>query len=158
MRWFTYLCAQSLQSCPSLCDSVDCSPPSSSVHGIVQARILEWVAMPSSWDCSTLFILSYWIAWSIYSSPVLTWVSPDLTTTFTTGTPDPCSNLLILGQPEFLPFLRWSCQLFPMVRSSRQLYIQAWSSRVGQDHWLGCLGKKWWFSFMAISLRKFFSR
>ena len=36
------------QSCPTLCDSTDCSPPGSSVHGILQARILEWVAMPSS--------------------------------------------------------------------------------------------------------------
>ena len=32
----------------TLCDPVDCSPPASSVHGILQARILEWVAMPSS--------------------------------------------------------------------------------------------------------------
>ena len=37
----------SLQSCPTLCDSMDCSPPDSSVHGILQARILKWVAMPS---------------------------------------------------------------------------------------------------------------
>ena len=36
------------QSCPALCDPVDCSPPGSSVHGILQARILEWVALPSS--------------------------------------------------------------------------------------------------------------
>ena len=36
------------QSCPALCDPRDCSPPGSSVHGILQARILEWVAMPSS--------------------------------------------------------------------------------------------------------------
>ena len=41
--------AQSLQSCPTLCDAVDCS---SSVHGILQARILEWVAMPSSRESS----------------------------------------------------------------------------------------------------------
>ena len=33
---------------PTLCDLMDCSPPGSSVHGILQARILEWVAMPSS--------------------------------------------------------------------------------------------------------------
>ena len=33
------------QSCPTLCDPVDCSPPGSSVHGISQARILEWVAI-----------------------------------------------------------------------------------------------------------------
>ena len=32
---------------PTLCDSVDCSPPGFSVHGILQARILEWVAIPS---------------------------------------------------------------------------------------------------------------
>ena len=36
------------QSCPTLCDPVDCSPPGSSVHGILQARILEWVAVPFS--------------------------------------------------------------------------------------------------------------
>ena len=36
------------QSCPTLCDPMDCSPPVSSVHKILQARILEWVAMPSS--------------------------------------------------------------------------------------------------------------
>ena len=30
---------------PTLCDPVDCSPPGSSVHGILQARILEWVAI-----------------------------------------------------------------------------------------------------------------
>ena len=36
------------QSCPTLFDPVDCSPPGSSVPGIVQARILEWVATSSS--------------------------------------------------------------------------------------------------------------
>ena len=41
-------CAQSLQSCPTLCSPMDCSLSGSSVHGIFQARILEWVAMPSS--------------------------------------------------------------------------------------------------------------
>ena len=40
--------AKLLQSCPTLCDPMDYSPPGSSVHGILQARILEWVAMPSS--------------------------------------------------------------------------------------------------------------
>ena len=33
------------QSCPALCNSLDCSPPGSSVHGISQARVLEWVAI-----------------------------------------------------------------------------------------------------------------
>ena len=41
------VCAKSLQSCPALCDPMDCSPLSSSVQGILQARILEWVAISS---------------------------------------------------------------------------------------------------------------
>ena len=56
------------QSCPTLCDPMDCSPPASSVHGTLQARILEWVAIPffrgSSWPrdqivCSTLQVDFY---------------------------------------------------------------------------------------------------
>ena len=39
---------KSFQWCPALCDLMDCSSPGSSVHGILQARRLEWVAMPSS--------------------------------------------------------------------------------------------------------------
>ena len=35
------------QSCPTLCDPMECSPQGSSVHGILQSRILEWVAMAS---------------------------------------------------------------------------------------------------------------
>ena len=42
----TLYCTKSLQSCPTLCDPMDCNLPGSSVHGILQARILEWVAMP----------------------------------------------------------------------------------------------------------------
>ena len=42
------MCAKLLQSCPVLCDPVDCSPPGSSVHGNLQARILKWVANPFS--------------------------------------------------------------------------------------------------------------
>ena len=40
--------AKLLQLCLILCNTVDCSPPGSSVHGILQARILEWVAMSFS--------------------------------------------------------------------------------------------------------------
>ena len=36
--------AAALQSCPTLCDPIDSSPPGSAVHGIFQARVLEWVA------------------------------------------------------------------------------------------------------------------
>ena len=40
--------AKLLQSCPTLCDPLDSSPPGSSVHGILQARTLEWVAISYS--------------------------------------------------------------------------------------------------------------
>ena len=56
--------AQSLQSCPTLCDPMNCSPPGSSVHGILQARMLQWEAMPvsrgSSWprDRTCVFCVS----------------------------------------------------------------------------------------------------
>ena len=40
--------AKSLQSCPTLCDPIDGSPPGSSIPGILQARILEWVAISFS--------------------------------------------------------------------------------------------------------------
>ena len=40
--------AKSLQSCPTLCDPIDGSPPGSPIPGILQARTLEWVASPFS--------------------------------------------------------------------------------------------------------------
>ena len=43
-----WMCVPSLQLCLIFCDPIDCSPPGSSIQGILQARILEWVAMPSS--------------------------------------------------------------------------------------------------------------
>ena len=42
------MCAKPIQSCPTLQDPVDCRLPGFSIHGILQERILEWVAMPSS--------------------------------------------------------------------------------------------------------------
>ena len=43
----THLSFMLTQSCPTLCDPMDCSPPDSSVHRILQARIMEWVAITS---------------------------------------------------------------------------------------------------------------
>ena len=44
--------AKWLQLCPTLSDPMDCSPPGSSVHAILQARILEWAAFPLPRDLS----------------------------------------------------------------------------------------------------------
>ena len=65
------------QSCPTLCDPMDCSPPGSSAHGILQARMLEWVAMSSSRGSSQLrdwTCISY-IGRQIY--PWATWEALD---------------------------------------------------------------------------------
>ena len=50
------VCAHVLdaQSCPTLCKPMDCSPPGSSVHGISQARLQEWVGIPFSRRSSQL--------------------------------------------------------------------------------------------------------
>ena len=67
--------AKSLQSCPPLCNPRTCSPPGSSVHGILQARILEWVAMLSSRGSSQprnwtrIFCLLHWEAYSLPLMP-----------------------------------------------------------------------------------------
>ena len=47
-RYRQTVCAKSLQLCPPLCHSMNCSPSDSSVHGILHIRILEYVATPSS--------------------------------------------------------------------------------------------------------------
>ena len=50
----TCVCCAALShfSCDWLCDPMNCSPPGSSVHGILQARRLDWVVIPSSWGSS----------------------------------------------------------------------------------------------------------
>ena len=47
-NWATAAAAKSRQSCPTLCDPIDGSPPGSPVPGILQARTLEWVAISFS--------------------------------------------------------------------------------------------------------------
>ena len=47
-----HVCALVAQLCPTLCDPMDCSLPGSSVHGILQARILDWVGIPFSRESS----------------------------------------------------------------------------------------------------------
>ena len=73
-NWSCMHVSLAAQSCPVLCDPMDCSLPDSSVPGILQARILEWVAMPSSsgsspsrdWthiSCTGRRILYHWATW-----------------------------------------------------------------------------------------------
>ena len=50
MSHICVLCVLVIQMCPTLCDPMVCNPPGSFVHGILQARILEWVAFLSPGD------------------------------------------------------------------------------------------------------------
>ena len=61
--------AESLQSCPTVCNPMDCSPPGSSVYGILQAGILEWVASPPPGDQgSNLHLLCAALASGFFTS------------------------------------------------------------------------------------------
>ena len=70
--WSTAADAKSLQSCPTLCNPIDGSPPGSSVSGILQARLLEWVAISFSnveysglqFEHNTAFIYQTSQSWS----------------------------------------------------------------------------------------------
>ena len=67
------------QSCPTLCDPKNCSPPGSSVHVISQARILEWAAFPSFRGSSRLrsnLCLLYLLHWQVDSLPLCHQGSP----------------------------------------------------------------------------------
>ena len=59
------MCVLVTQSCSTLCNSIDCSPPGSSAHAIFPARILEWVVFPSPGD-----LLDPWIKPESPASPV----------------------------------------------------------------------------------------
>ena len=60
------------QSCPALSDPMDCSPPGSSVHGIFQARVLEWGAIAFSTPTEFLFsVFLFWIAYLIFKPGIL---------------------------------------------------------------------------------------
>ena len=68
-------CMLVTQSCPTLCDPMDCSLPGSSVHGIVEAIRLEWVAIPfsrrSSWprDCVSCISRQILYSWANREAP-----------------------------------------------------------------------------------------
>ena len=57
------------QSCPTLCDPIDCGPPGSSVHGVLQARILQWVAILFSWRWNSHLLCL--LQWQVGSLPVV---------------------------------------------------------------------------------------
>ena len=96
------------QSCPAVCSPMHCSPPGSSVHGILQARILEWVAMPSSrgssWPGNRTRI-SYV---SCTGRQILSPLHSQHTSAFKKGKTDTsCLTTMALSQPQKMKIISW---------------------------------------------------
>ena len=112
--------------CTALCDPLDCSPPGSTVRGVFQARILEWVAIFFSWgsscpraqthiSCVSYITGAFFICWAIWEAQ--TFFTPKLKTKFTEDTMcglckekkasccfklHNCLSLWILSNPQYM--------------------------------------------------------
>ena len=110
-HWPACLCAKSLQSCLTLCSSMDFSSPGSSIHGILQARILKWTAMPSSrgssWstDWIRAFLISLALAGRFFTTSA-TWEGQSLSYSASILTWTPCEKHSIKFT---LPNQTWIC-------------------------------------------------
>ena len=113
--WLSICVSSVAQSCLPLCDPMDFSPPASSVLGILWARILEWVAMPSSRGSSpprdhTCVSCVSWIGrWILHHCT--TWEGPPFTTTSQFSLwPKQIYKVTLQGIYYISPV--WDCKLF----------------------------------------------
>ena len=102
--------AKSLQSCPTLCNPIDGSPPGSPVPGILQARTLEWVAISFSTACKWKVKVKLLIHVGLFATPwtVAYQAPPSMGFSrqeYWSGVPSP-SPFLPLG----LPYVNWASQ------------------------------------------------
>ena len=127
--WFVSIAAaaaaaKSLQSCPTLCDSIDGSPPGSPIPGILQARVLEWVAISFSnawkWKVkvkSLSHVRLFATSWTADSS-----IHGFSRQEYWSGVPSPSPSLLLLlllwGNCHWL-----NIQLYPSISP---IYIDRW--------------------------------
>ena len=135
--------AKSLCLCLTLCDPMDCSPPGSSVLGILQAGILEWVAMPSSRGSSQP---TYWTHisyvsstghWQVCSLQLAIWEAPiSLTYPSTLNlNVDPCPLLklnaaqLPLSQIPKMPTVTPKAPL-PIRKWNRWDFLMEWNKKL----------------------------
>ena len=115
--------ARSLQPCPTLCDPMDCSQPGSSLRGILQARILEWVAMPFSRESSQprvepMFLTSPALAGGFVTTSA-TWEAPSGQFKW----PKPLHNLISIQQGfKLLLGKDFSCCLGDTVSGGIKVY------------------------------------
>jgi len=101
--------AKSLQSCPTLCDPIDGSPPGSAIPGILQARILEWRVAISFSNCLSIFRIYALISWM--SSMTKKWVDWSFI-----GTPALLLKVCQLNQPMVANFIKGANELRNIIR------------------------------------------
>ena len=128
--------AKSLQSCPTLCDPIDSSPPGSPVPGILQARILEWVAMSFSnawkWKVKVKSLSRVRLLETPWTPRLLRpWDFPGKST-WQQMLPNPCDRMKD-GAPEL--FLWVYC----LLQATSAWSLQVLPSRDKISSWLGIL-------------------
>ena len=120
------------QLCPTLCDPVDCNPPGSSVHGIFQARVLEWVSI--SFSMSLLFnmlsrlVITFFprskhllISW--LQSPSAVILEPPKIKSDTVSTVSPSICYEVMG-PDAMIFVFWMLSFKPTFSLSTFTFIK----------------------------------
>ena len=127
----SYMYVLVAQSCPTLCNTVNCSLPGFSVHGVSQARILKWVAIPfsrgSSWPGDWTWVshtvgrlFTIWATWEDQLTPRIDQSAEE------TGVGLPSEATLVWLQ-------HWSDSLGQLNRSSQEKTVHQMSSMVGRD-------------------------
>ena len=102
------------QSCLTLCDPLDCSLPGSSVHGIFQARVLEWVAIsfsrgssqPRDWtrvSCIAGRYFTIWMNMNVHDSVLFSQIIPPL------PSPTEFKSLSFVSVSLLLPYMFYCC-------------------------------------------------
>ena len=120
------------QLCPTISDSMDCGPPGSSIHGIFQARVLEWVPSPSPNSCPLLVFKMPSSFTHICTGPAFCW--PLYSVTWTQGWIRPggclptttlsclslCRQILLLSFFEF----NFPCMCHKIEKFLFQIYVE----------------------------------
>ena len=129
--------AKQLQSCLTLCNPMDCIPRSSSVHGILQARIPEWVAMPSSrgssWpgDWTYVSSVSALAGWFFTTSAI--WEAPSIAISIHNGLPQGtlplCLNVKLKCLCSAHRETFWSCEWLQKRKKIKACPPQSWPSQ-----------------------------
>ena len=145
---FLFVCLVT-KPCPTLCDPMDCSPPGSSVHGIAQARILEWVAISlsrgSSWprDRTHVSCIGRWILYQGASREALTSsIQQHLFHWTRVGSE---SQQMVSVQVVQMKKLQWkdSLQRCEWVKGAPEAWWGLWNQTTGQPEVVELLSVAW---------------